>query len=48
MNSLFVGNALRLGPGSPCMDAGCRDALPSAVTTDIDGNARFANDPADN
>ncbi len=37
---------LRLSAGSPCIDAGDRSALPVGVVTDLDGNPRFADDPA--
>jgi hypothetical protein len=36
----------RLGPGSPCIDAGNNDAVPAGITTDIEGNDRFVDDPA--
>ena len=36
---------LRLGPGSPAIDAGDSAAVPAGVTTDLDGNPRFADDP---
>ena len=36
----------RLLPGSPCIDAGDNDAVPPGVTTDLDGNPRFVDDPA--
>ncbi len=37
---------LRLSAGSPCIDAGNNAAVPGGVTTDLDGNPRFVNDPA--
>jgi subtilisin-like proprotein convertase family protein len=37
---------LRLSAGSPCIDAGNNAAVPVGVTTDLDGNNRFVNDPA--
>ncbi len=37
---------LRLMPGSPAIDAGDNTALPNSVNADLDGNQRFANDPA--
>jgi parallel beta-helix repeat protein len=36
---------LRLQAGSPCIDAGDNDAVPAGVTTDLDGNPRFVDDP---
>ena len=35
----------RLFSGSPCIDAGDNLAVPLGVTTDLDGNARFFDDP---
>jgi len=35
----------RLSPGSPCIDAGDNTAVPKGTTTDLDGNARFVDDP---
>jgi hypothetical protein len=32
---------LHLIPGSPCIDAGDNDAVPSGITTDLDGYARI-------
>ncbi|MHC4083034.1 MAG: GC-type dockerin domain-anchored protein [Planctomycetota bacterium] len=32
-------------PGSPCIDAGNNTAVPDGVTTDLDGNPRFSDDP---
>lgn len=46
---LFVdpGNGdLRLSPGSPCIDAADNTAFPIGISTDIDGNPRFRDDPA--
>ena len=37
---------LGLLPGSPCIDAGDNSAVPGGVTTDLDGNPRFVDDPA--
>lgn len=37
---------LRLRPGSPCIDAGRNEDVPSDLTTDLDGNLRFVDDPA--
>ena len=45
---LFVqpaGDNLRLGFGSPCIDAGDNDAVPDGITTDLDGLPRFVDDP---
>ena len=36
---------LRLSPGSPCIDAADNDAVPKDITTDLDGNPRFVDDP---
>ncbi|MCP4592363.1 MAG: right-handed parallel beta-helix repeat-containing protein [bacterium] len=36
---------LRLTTGSSCIDSGDNDAVPVEVTTDLDGNARFVDDP---
>jgi predicted outer membrane repeat protein len=35
----------RLATGSPCIDAADNTAVPPAVTTDLDGNPRFVDDP---
>ncbi len=35
----------RLSPGSPCIDAGDNTAVPLDITTDLDGNPRFVDDP---
>ena len=35
----------RLEPGSPCIDAADNTAVPIDVTTDLDGNPRFVDDP---
>ncbi|MFC1783520.1 right-handed parallel beta-helix repeat-containing protein, partial [Planctomycetota bacterium] len=32
-------------PGSPCIDAGDNTAVPTGVVTDLDGEARFFDDP---
>ena len=45
---LFVdvaGGDLRLGRGSPCIDAGNNAAVPTGVTTDLNGWSRFIDDP---
>ncbi len=36
---------LRLAANSPCIDAGNNAAVPAGVTTDLDGNNRFLDDP---
>ncbi|MHC4588818.1 MAG: choice-of-anchor Q domain-containing protein, partial [Planctomycetota bacterium] len=36
---------LHLQPGSPCIDAGDNTAVPEGITTDLDGNRRFHDDP---
>ncbi len=36
----------RLSPGSPCIDAGNNNAIADLTDTDLDGNPRFADDPA--
>ena len=35
----------RIGPGSPCIDAADNTAVPPEITTDLDGNPRFVDDP---
>ena len=35
----------RLSPGSPSIDAGDNTAVPLEITTDLDGNPRFVDDP---
>ena len=35
-----------ISAGSPCIDAGDNTDVPSGVITDLDGNARFLDDPA--
>ncbi len=46
-NPLFVGTSdRRLGPGSPCIDAGKNALVPPGATLDLDGAARFTDDPA--
>ncbi|UCD74469.1 MAG: right-handed parallel beta-helix repeat-containing protein [Phycisphaerales bacterium] len=45
---LFVdpdGGDYRLGGASPCIDAGDNTAVPGDITTDLDGNPRFVDDP---
>jgi parallel beta-helix repeat protein len=39
-------NNLRLLSDSPCIDAGDNSAVPSGITTDLDGHSRFIDDPA--
>jgi parallel beta-helix repeat protein len=49
VNPMFVdapNGDLRLSPGSPCIDAGDNEAVADDVTTDIEGNPRFVDDPA--
>ncbi|MBL9148463.1 MAG: right-handed parallel beta-helix repeat-containing protein [Phycisphaerae bacterium] len=44
---MFVGASdLHLAPSSPCIDAGSNALVPVGVTLDLDGNARFADDPS--
>jgi hypothetical protein len=43
---LFADLDGRLMPGSPCIDAADNGAVPPDVTTDLDGNPRFVDDPA--
>jgi predicted outer membrane repeat protein len=43
-NPLLV-NECRLAPGSPCLDAGDNSVVPTGITTDLDGNNRFCDDP---
>ncbi len=38
-------NDFRLSAASPCIDAGDNTAVPVGVTTDLDGNPRFVDDP---
>ena len=33
----------RLQPDSPCIDIGLNDAVPTGVTTDLDGNPRIVD-----
>ena len=42
----FAGGDLHLAPNSPCADAGNNTLVPAGTTTDLDGNPRFADDPA--
>lgn len=46
VNPLFVdGSDYHLQFGSPCIDAGNNNAVPPGITTDLDGNSRFVDDP---
>jgi hypothetical protein len=40
-----VNGDFHLLAGSPCIDAGDNTAVPDGVTTDLDGNPRFVDDP---
>jgi hypothetical protein len=40
-----VNGNYNLLPGSPCIDAGDNSAVPVGITTDLDGNPRFCDDP---
>jgi hypothetical protein len=44
---MFVdyGRDIHLQSGSPCIDAGNNAAVPAGITTDMDGIARFIDDP---
>jgi hypothetical protein len=47
---LFVdaeGGDFRLQSTSPCIDTGSNDAVPSGVTTDLDGNSRIVDGNGD-
>ncbi|MCP4263561.1 MAG: hypothetical protein GY774_39555 [Planctomycetes bacterium] len=47
-NPLFLdADNLRLSPGSPCIDAGDNGAVPSEITTTIDGMPRIVNGTVD-
>jgi hypothetical protein len=41
-----VDDDVHLNAGSPCIDVGNNAAVPGDVTTDLDGNPRFIDDPA--
>jgi len=41
-----INGDLRLSPGSPSIDAGNNSAIADLADTDLDGNPRFADDPA--
>ena len=48
LDPLFVdpdNGDLRLSPDSPCIDAGDNTDVPEDITTDLDGNPRFVDDP---
>jgi hypothetical protein len=48
VDPLFVNSALgnfRLSQGSPLVDAGNNNLVPSGITTDLDGNPRFVDMP---
>ena len=40
-----IDDDLRLGAGSPCIDTGNNYAVPDGIITDLDGAARFFDDP---
>jgi hypothetical protein len=42
---VFADTDGRLSPGSPAIDAGNNALLPAGITTDLDGNPRFVEDP---
>jgi hypothetical protein len=43
---LFGDRERHLAPGSPCIDAGENAAVPKFLSVDLDGEARFLDDPA--
>ena len=43
----FADSDGRLDPASPCIDTGDNNAVPADVTTDLDGNPRFASSTID-
>jgi len=48
LDPLFVDAMMqdyRLAVGSPCIDAADNTAVPKGITTDLDGNPRFVDDP---
>jgi predicted outer membrane repeat protein len=44
-NALWLEGNYRLTAGSPCIDAGDNAAVPTGVTTDLNGWSRFMDDP---
>ncbi len=40
-----AGGDYHFAGGSPCIDAGSNPAVPARLTTDLDGNPRFTDDP---
>jgi hypothetical protein len=49
LDPLFVNRPAgdyHLASGSPCIDAGYNASVPSGTLTDLNGHARFVNDPA--
>ncbi len=42
----LLDNDYRLSGRSPCIDAGDNTAVPGDITTDLDGNPRFVDDPS--
>lgn len=44
-NPGFIDDEFRVGSGSPCVDAGSNDALAKRISSDLDGNPRFTDDP---
>lgn len=44
---LFADSDYRLKPDSPCVNMGDNSAVPSSVTTDLDGNPRIVNSVVD-
>ena len=45
VDQLYSGD-LHLAAGSPCVDAGDNTTVPASLVADLDGNARFHDDPA--
>ena len=43
-----VGGDYHISGGSPCIDAADNSAVPKGITTDLDGNPRFVDDPDTN